>query len=163
MQILRRDDGNCNIGNVLSSHDVSLMRVVKLRKKEHPPDSEILRPANCAQDESSMQFPFIRLKTRSRIGLSEFPYWYYLKCRLHHVFNGLIYGESRVGRLIIDDSQEDTWISTAEEGELSSQSSTHTDVVFRSVRAKPEMDNSKHVFRRLQHVFNVSRLSVAGK
>ncbi len=41
---------------------------------------------------------------------------------------------SGVGDLIIDVSQEDTWISTTEEGKLSCQTRAHTNVVLRSVR-----------------------------
>jgi hypothetical protein len=32
--LLGRDSGNCNIGSVLSLHDIGLMEAVKLRKKE---------------------------------------------------------------------------------------------------------------------------------
>ena len=48
----------------------------------------------------------------------------------------------------IDGSQKDTGVSVAEEGELSSQTGTHSNVVLGSVRAKPELHNRKHVLFR---------------
>ena len=60
--ILSRNGGNCNIGRVLSPHDVRLMKTVNLRKKEginllreQSDVDEKLGPANCAQDEPSHQ------------------------------------------------------------------------------------------------------------
>ena len=47
--VLSRDGDN--IGIVLSPDDFSLMKVVKLRKKEQTPDAEIHHPGNCVQDE----------------------------------------------------------------------------------------------------------------
>ena len=64
------------------------------------------------------------------------------------IFGRLIDGKRRRGCFSIDDSQEDARVSATEEGELSSEASTHPNVVLGSIRAKPELYDSKHVFRR---------------
>ncbi len=48
----------------------------------------------------------------------------------------------------IDGGQENARVSSAEEGELSSEAGTHPNVVLGSIRAKPELHESKHVFSR---------------
>ncbi len=70
----------------------------------------------------------------------------------------LIDGDRRVGDLLVDDSQEDTSVSTTEEGELRRETRAHTNVVLGGVRTKSEVDNGHHVlcwkhgdFLRLQH------------
>ena len=64
------------------------------------------------------------------------------------IFGRLIDGKRRRGCLSIDDGQEDARVSAAEEGELSSESSAHPNVVLGSIRAKPELYDSKHVLSR---------------
>ena len=48
----------------------------------------------------------------------------------------------------MDDGQEDARVSAAEEGELSSEASTHPNVVLRNIRTKPELHDTKHVLSR---------------
>jgi len=55
------------------------------------------------------------------------------------IFDRLIDGKRRRGRLSIDDGQENARVSAAEEGELSSEAGTHPNVVLGSIRAKPEL------------------------
>ena len=57
-------------------------------------------------------------------------------------------GERRSGHLNVDDCQKDVGICAAEEGELRSQTRTHTNVVLGGIGAKPELHNSKHVLCR---------------
>ena len=65
-----------------------------------------------------------------------------------YIFGRLVDGKRRRGSLSIDDGQEDARVSASEEGELSSESSAHPNVVLGSIRAKPELDDSKQVFSR---------------
>ena len=55
------------------------------------------------------------------------------------ILGGLIDGKGRIGHLSIDNCQKDTGICAAEEGELSSQTRTHTNVVLGGIGAKPEL------------------------
>jgi len=64
------------------------------------------------------------------------------------IFGRLIDGKRRRGRLSIDDGQENARVRSAEEGELSSEADTHPNVELGSIRAKPELHYSKHVFSR---------------
>ena len=64
------------------------------------------------------------------------------------IFGRLIDGKRRRGCLSIDDGQEDVRVSADEEGELSSEVGTHPNVVLGSIRAKPELHDSKHVLSR---------------
>ena len=52
------------------------------------------------------------------------------------------------GYLNVDSCQKDAGICAAEEGELSSQTRTHTNVVIGGIGAKPELHNRKHVLCR---------------
>ncbi len=64
------------------------------------------------------------------------------------IFGRLIDGKRRRGSLNIDVGQENARVSAAEEGELSSEASTHPNVVVGSIRAKTELYDRKHVFSR---------------
>ena len=56
------------------------------------------------------------------------------------ILGGLIDGEHRSGHLnVVDSCQKDAGICEAEEGELSSQTHTHTNVVLGDIGAKPEL------------------------
>ena len=48
----------------------------------------------------------------------------------------------------IDGGQENARVSSAEEGELSSEAGTHPNVVLGSIRTKPELHDRKHVLSR---------------
>ena len=61
------------------------------------------------------------------------------------IFGSLVDGKRRRGRLSIDGGQENARVSSAEEGELSSESGTHPNVVLGSIRAKAELYDRKHV------------------
>ncbi len=63
----------------------------------------------------------------------------------HDILGRLIDGEGRNGRLSIDSRQKDPKISPAQEGELSSQTRTHTNVVHGGVGVKYELHYNKHV------------------
>ncbi len=64
------------------------------------------------------------------------------------IYGRLIDGKRRRGCLSIDIGQENARVSAPEEGELSSESGTHPNVVLGSIRAKTELYDSKHVFSR---------------
>ena len=59
------------------------------------------------------------------------------------ILDGLIDGDRRSGHLNVDRCQKDVRICAAEEGELSSQTHTHTNVVLGGVGAKPELHKRK--------------------
>ena len=64
------------------------------------------------------------------------------------ILGGLIDGERRSRHLNVDSCQKDAGICTVEEGELSSQTRTHTNVVLGDTGAKSALQNSKHVLWR---------------
>ena len=66
----------------------------------------------------------------------------------HDIFGRLIDEERRRGHLNDDNCQKDAGICAAEEGELHSQTHTHTNVVLGDVGSKPELHNIKHVLCR---------------
>ncbi len=55
------------------------------------------------------------------------------------ILGGLIDGERRNGHLNVDSCQKDARICADEEGELNSQTHTHTNVVLGGIGAKPEL------------------------
>ncbi len=64
------------------------------------------------------------------------------------ILGGLIDRKGRSGHLNVDICRKDTGICATEEGELSSQTDTHTNVVHGGIGVKPELHNSKHVLCR---------------
>ncbi len=61
------------------------------------------------------------------------------------ILGRLIDGKGRSGHLNVDSCQKDAGICADEEDELSSQTRTHTNVVYGGIGAKPELHNNKHV------------------
>ena len=59
------------------------------------------------------------------------------------ILDRLIETEHRGGPLCVDDCQKYSRISPGKEGELISQTSTHTNVVFGGVETKSELNDNK--------------------